>query len=261
MRIKMSQHCLINVFLMAHQDDEFGVFWEIHNLISKHEKVIVVYLTSGSLTGKLNERRNGESIKVLKTLGVSENNVYFLGSDLQIPDGALIEHAQQAYRALKLLIDKIGNPQRFYVLAWEGGHQDHDAAHILGALMAKQYGVVDQSYQFPLYTGEKLPFSFFKLFSPLKENGSVIRHIIPWRLRVQFIKYCFYYQSQKKAWLGLFPFFLFHYLFSGSQYLQKITLDRIFQSPHSGRLLYERRGFYEQKRFDQQAAQLMEKIK
>ena len=39
----------ISVFVFAHQDDEFGAYPEIVRLIKNGTKVLVVYLTSGSL--------------------------------------------------------------------------------------------------------------------------------------------------------------------------------------------------------------------
>ena len=35
--------------------------------------------------------------------------------------------------------------------AWEGGHQDHDAVHIVGVRSAQRCGVLASSRQFPLY--------------------------------------------------------------------------------------------------------------
>ena len=48
--------------------------------------------------------------------------------------------------------------------------------------------------------------------------------------------------------IGLFPFYLFHQIFKGTQILQHVSVNRVHERPHSGRLLYERRSdisFYE----------------
>jgi hypothetical protein len=242
-----------HLFLLAHQDDEFGVFWQLYKLIKHGEKVVIVYLTSGDLNGKPSDKRDNESIRVLSDLGVPVENIYFLGRDLQVPDGKLVEYLSPAYQGLLDLIKLIDIPKHFYLLAWEGGHQDHDAAHLLGTILAQQFNRLDQSYQFPLYTGERLPWVLFKLFVPLMANGIVSRELIPWHLRGKFISYCFYYHSQKKTWLCLSPFFLFNYLFFGFQLLQKIQLTRVLEIPHQGVLLYERRGFYHYIKFKQRA--------
>lgn len=241
------------LFLFAHQDDEFGIFFEIHELVSRGEKIIIMYLTSGDASGNSNSIRDNESICVLKQLGIDSENIHFVGRELNIPDGSLIQHINAAYRAVSNVIDKEGVPNQCYFLAWEGGHQDHDAVHLIGVMLAQQFNIIDKCFQFPLYTGDKLPWIFFKLFSPLQKNGELNLKKIPWKLRFKFISYCFYYRSQKKAWLGLFPFFVLHYLFFGTQILQTISLGRIFEPPHAGKLLYERRGFYSQNKFEEEA--------
>lgn len=239
----------LTLFLFAHQDDEFGVFYEIHRLVNRGDKVIVAYLTSGTSDGKPSPTRNAESTAVLKKLGVSENNIYFLGSNAEIPDGHLCSHLETAYRSIAGLIAKTGAPEKLYFHAWEGGHQDHDAVHLLGVALGEHLGILVRCFQFPLYTGAGLPAVFFRLFVCLPENGVPNLTTIPCRQRIEFIKLCFQYPSQLKAWVGLFPFFLFHYIFFGTQILQGVSVKQIHRPPHSGKLLYERRGFYSYKRF------------
>lgn len=237
------------LFLFAHQDDEFGVFDVIDSLIRRGETVVIAYLTSGSLSGMPTPIRDAESIAVLEKLGVAKQNIHFLGSKRKIPDGKLSCYLEDAFQATLHLIDKIGTPKRLYFLAWEGGHQDHDAIHLIGLAIGRQLSILDRSFQFPLYTGAGLPSIFFKLFSPLPQNGPVTESRIKWSNRFRFIAFCFTYRSQKKTWLGLFPFFLFHYLFIGTEMLQPVLLSRFREPPHSNKLLYERRGFYTYEKF------------
>jgi LmbE family N-acetylglucosaminyl deacetylase len=237
------------LFLFAHQDDEFGCFFEIHRLVNSGTEVIVAYLTSGSPDGNRSSVRNAESISVLEKIGVHEDNIYFLGTDVKIPDGLLCNHLEVAFKAVANLIGKIGVPKNMYLHAWEGGHQDHDAAHLVGIVLAEHLGITESCYQFPLYTGASLRSIFFKLFAYLPENGQPKLMRIPWRLRVRFLRLCFCYSSQKKTWAVLFPFLLTEYLFRGSQILQRVSVERILQAPHVGTLLYERRGFYNYQKF------------
>lgn len=239
----------ITLFLFAHQDDEFGVFYEIHRLVSRGDKVIIAYLTSGTSGGNPSPIRNAESISVLKKLGVSENNIIFLGTNAGIPDGQLCSHLEVAYHSIADLIAKAGVPEKLYFHAWEGGHQDHDAAHLIGVVLGEHLGILERCYQFPLYTGVALPAAFFRMFFCLPENGAPNPTIIPWRQRIEFIKLCFQYPSQLKTWVGLFPFFLFHYVFFGTQILQGVSAKQLHRPPHFGKLLYERRGFYSYKTF------------
>ena len=249
------------LFLFAHQDDEFGVFYEIHRLVSRGDKVIVAYLTSGTSDGTPSRIRNAESISVLKKLGVAESNIVFLGTNTGIPDGDLCNHLEPAYCGIAGLIAKDEVPEKLYFHAWEGGHQDHDAVHLIGLVLGEHFGILEHCYQFPLYTGAGLPAAFFRLFFCLPENGATTSlTTIPWRQRIEFIKFCFHYPSQLKTWIGLFPFFLFHYLFLGTQVLQTVSVKRIQQPPHFGKLLYERRGFYSYKKFAEVTAGFISRL-
>ena len=239
------------LFLFAHQDDEFGVFYEIQRLIKRGDKVTVAYLTSGTSDGTPSPFRDAESIFVLKKLGVSESNIVFLGTNTGIPDGDLCSHLDLAYRGIDDLIAKDEAPEKLYFHAWEGGHQDHDAVHLIGVVLGEHLGILERCYQFPLYSGVDLPAAFFRMFYCLPENGPPHLTTIPWRQRIEFIKFCFHYPSQLKTWIGLFPFFLFHYLFFGTQILQPVSAKQIHRPPHLGKLLYERRGFYSYKKFSE----------
>jgi hypothetical protein len=67
---------------------------------------------------------------------------------------------------------------------------------------------------------------------------------VPWRARWRHLRHCLSYPSQRTTWLGLFPFVLLHYAIRGEQQLQPVTLARIGQRPHAGRLYYEKRKFF-----------------
>ena len=54
------------------------------------------------------------------------------------------------------------------------------------------------------------------------------------------ISYLFYYKSQIRIWVGLYPFIIFNLLFKGYYYLQKINKERNYKKPHCGKLLYEK---------------------
>ena len=52
--------------------------------------------------------------------------------------------------------------------------------------------------------------------------------------------YLFFYKSQLKVWIGLYPFLIFNYLFRDFVYLQRIDKKYTIKKPHKGLLLYER---------------------
>ena len=231
-------------FIFAHQDDEFGCFFEIHQLANKGKKVLVFYLTSGSSDGKLNLQRNNESVSVLQKLGVKKNNIYFIGSNKKIPDGLLPEYLYSSYTSILNIIKIVGKPKEIYCHAYEGGHQDHDAAHFLSIKVAEKFNLVNRTFQFSLYTSSSNRIFFYRLFYPLRKNGSLIIKKIPCTLRLFFLGLCFYYKSQFKSWIGLFPFLVSHYIFNGTQILQPVSLKGLRRKPFKGKPLYQRRGYY-----------------
>jgi LmbE family N-acetylglucosaminyl deacetylase len=242
----MRQH----LFLFAHQDDETPVLFEIETLSARGERVLAVYLTSGTLDGSPCPKRNAESSRVLESLGVAANDIAFLGSEHQLPDGRLPEHIPQARAAVQAWVQDKGPIDQLFCLAWEGGHQDHDAVYALAVELHTQHAVARQAFQFPYYHGKGLPGSWFKVLDPIPENGPALTRTMPWSLRWRYLRLCLSaYPSQVKTWIGLGPFFVWHYLFKGTQILQELKSHRLNDKPHEGRLLYERRGFYTYKLF------------
>jgi hypothetical protein len=232
------------VFLFAHQDDEFAVYYLIDTLLKNGYEIVVFYLTSGTFSGQCSSVRNAESLHVLSKLALDASNIYFVGADNSIPDGQLCAHLEHAYAAVKNILRNYGKISLLYCPAWEGGHQDHDAAHLLGVFLAASYNILDDAFQFPLYGGRGLPWIFFRLFSCDPLNGPVLSYKISWPDRIRFLSLILLYRSQRKTFAGLFPFYLWHMLFRGTQKLQPVSLTRINSKPHQGQLLYERRKMY-----------------
>jgi hypothetical protein len=175
-------------------------------------------------------------------VGVSAVQVHFLGLDYRLQDGFLHSKLNLAWQAILAFTEAQSGIDSVYMPAWEGGHQDHDAAHILGLCIANKYACLAQSRQVALYHGEGLPWVFYKVLSPLVLNGKIINTRIPWAQRLKFLRLFFCYRSQFKTWLGLYPFVFIDMVFHGMESIQPVSFKRIYQSPHHGKLLYESRG-------------------
>jgi LmbE family N-acetylglucosaminyl deacetylase len=234
----------VALFLFAHQDDETGVFQKIIDEKQNGHRVCCAYLTDGACNGVSSIRRNQESLSVLHQLGVQEQDVYFAGSALAIPDGQLHEHLESTANWIDEWITSFAHVVSICVPAWEGGHQDHDALHAITVSVADGLGVLRCVRQFSLYNAHCCIGPFFRVLAPLPMNGVVEETRIPWKYRFHFLRYCLSYPSQAKTWLGIFPFFAFHYLHSGKQTLQPVSSERIRLRPHKGALYYEKRGFF-----------------
>jgi len=230
------------IFLFAHPDDEFGCYEIIRREVGRGNRVECYYMTDGGFGGQSVKVRQDESLHVLAMLGVSRERVHFFGRQYQIPDGLLAEHLQRATSLLACGLADNEPISSIYVSAWEGGHQDHDMVCVLGCVLGAQLKISDGVWQFSLYNGKGLRGSLFRVLKPLCDNGSTRAYAVPIKYRFLYIWLCLSYPSQWRTWMGLFPFAASKLLFGGRYYLQPATLSRVIDRPHTGRLLYERRG-------------------
>ncbi|MBL8115674.1 MAG: PIG-L family deacetylase [Acidobacteria bacterium] len=244
-----------SVFLLPHPDDEFAVSGMLRDTVLAGGDVQIVYLTDGGFSGQDVRVREQESLRVLARLGVPESRVQFLGREEGLHDGSLHEHLSRARAALERLMTV--PPAAVYFPAWEGGHQDHDATHLLGLALARPPAV---ARQFPLYHGAGLPGPFFRVMAPLPGNGTSLRRPGSLRDRVEHLRLCLSYPSQWKTWVGLWPLVLLHALMDGGFHTQDVDVSRICGPPHPGRPLYERRGFLTWRAFDEATAAFREAL-
>lgn len=246
-----------DIFLFAHQDDEYGAFSLLEQSAADGRRPLCIFLTSGDFGGQDIEVRNAESRRVLAALGVVD--CLFLGQREGIGDGTLIRHLPRAHAALREVLAEHGPVGRLYALAYEGGHQDHDAVHVLACALLRQLPV-ESAWQFPLYHGKGLPGMLFRVLAPLAENGRVEQKPIGFGRRWRYLRHCLGYASQWKTWLGLFPFVALHYLWVGRQSLQRLDPARCRLRPHAGALLYERRGFFSYARFHEHTQRFLDEL-
>lgn len=232
------------LFLFAHQDDEYGVFHRIEQCVRKGLRVHCAYLTDGATPAATAERRNRESLAVLQRLGVREADITFAGGEMGIPDAGLAERLPDALGWIRGWMAQFAQIDSIHVIAWEGGHHDHDALHALTLIAAKEAGMLGKVRQFPLYNAYGCWHPFFNALTPLAANGPVQSERIPFAARLRYLRLCLSYPSQRTTWIGLFPFILLRYLVRGTQDLQQVSLARLREQPYPGPLYYERRGFY-----------------
>lgn len=231
-----------SLFLFAHQDDEFGVLAAIADAVRAGERVVCAYFTDGSLGGEP-ARRDAESRAVLARLGVDLADVHFFGVEHGVRDGRLFASLPKVAELVGRLLDSVPSGTPVHLLAWEGGHHDHDALHAVTVLLLHQRGRLADGRQFSLYHAFRRPGPFFRVLSPLAANGPVARRRLGVRERMAQLRVCLSYPSQRTTWLGLFPFVVLHMLLRGSAALQPVSVERLAERPHAGPLYYEKRGF------------------
>ena len=224
------------IFIFAHQDDEIAAASRIRFVQRRGDAVTCLYLTDGA-SRVLSHIRDAESRRVLARLGVDD--VRFIGSREEIADGSLPEHLD---RALELVEGEVDEAGEVVTLAWEGGHQDHDAAHLVAAVFARRRRVPCR--EMPLYNGHGTPGSFFRVHHPIGEGWESRR--IPRREKVENALLSRFFRSQRMTWLGLMPLML---LAPACELSRNADPRRAETPPHRGQLLYERRFRYPYARF------------
>lgn len=230
-------------FIFAHQDDELGVFPIIEQTVLNHKRPVCVYLTSGSENGCAKSSiRENESKTVLKKLKVECKDIHFLGSLNKISDGQLISNLKLAANSLINIIKEYGDVSELFVHAYEGGHQDHDAAFVIAAQCLKELSLDKIGNQFPMYRASDIPFLPYTVNKTLQRNGA---NFVKSNSRFSAFKYfvlALNYRSQWKSMLGLLPIYFFYWCFSSGIKTQPIDLNLVLKRPHNGPLLYEKRN-------------------
>jgi LmbE family N-acetylglucosaminyl deacetylase len=230
------------VFIFAHPDDEFGVFFALEQALARGAQVRCLYLTDGAFASQSAARREAETRDVLTRLGTPESVIHFIGGERGYGDGQLVRHLSGALDAVASLLDPVADITAIHMHAWEGGHQDHDAAHLIAMAYAARRGLIGVARQFPLYRDGPGLLNI-AVCVPLAQNGAVQSQRIPWSKRLRYLGLCLSYRSQFKSFLYLLPALAMHYLMKGTQDLQPVQTTRVVDRPHAGPLLYERRGF------------------
>lgn len=227
------------LFIFAHQDDEYFALPWIQEELRSSNSVLCVYLTDGgSRTDP--EIRNDESTRAMLAVGVQQSNIRFVGSDEGISDGQLVHHLSRAHASVERWLIERGIPvNRVYAPDYEGGHPDHDAAHILAATVARNRGISNDSWSFALYNASQCPRPAFRVLRLIERPGlRTIRYSLVEGLRLAM--FCWRYPSQRGTWLGLFPESLLRRVLLRRESVNPLRTPPVTERPHEGDLLYER---------------------
>ena len=226
--------------LLPHPDDEFAVLPFLRRAVEEGRELHLIWLTDGGAGRAAPTLRARESLDALAAAGIRCATCRFLGIDERIPDGYLHRHMARTRVALLRALEPFDGPIELWVPAWEGGHQDHDAAHALGRSLAKDRPGV--TLQFPLYrSGDRWGLSFTAL-SPLRGMRVARREHLAFGEAVRLLLTCLRYRSQWRSFLGLLPVAAVRLLvLRRPMVLCEIDIGSALDRPHPGVLLYERR--------------------
>ena len=227
------------LFLLAHQDDEVFIVPRILYELSRGALPFFVYLTNGMAAGEIGNERDKESRACLMRLGVAEELIIFLGTESRIPDGHLVNHLEQCFLSL-LEKTKRHTFDDIYTPAWEGGHQDHDAAFLIGLALARRLRLQDNLWQFYLYNGFKTRGRLFRVFHPLPNTRERRQRQLTLSEGLSTVRSIFTFRTQRRTWLGLFPQILIHLIFLRTEIFDLGGVAQLAKPAHKGGLLYER---------------------
>ncbi len=234
---------LVNVlFLLAHNDDEYFSSLQISEELRLGNRVLIAYLTHGSIYGVASEIRIQESMNVLIGLGVNPCEILMLGYENNIFDGKLCERIVDAYQSLRELVPVTASIGRVYVMAWEGGHPDHDASHMIGVAFARVRGLQKQLYEFPAYHAARNCLKLSGVMQLLDGNDD-LTSTVPNRIKAfRAFTLALKYKTQRRTFLALLPGSAFQLLIRGYQTCRLVPENRDYTNPpHRGKLFYERR--------------------
>lgn len=235
------------LFVFAHQDDEIAAASRILFELRSGASVFAVFLTDGSANVP-HEVRDRESLDVLTTLGVASNQIIFIGSEVPIRDGGLVDQLSLALERLDQAMKGV-ELHSIYCLAWEGGNQDHDASHLVAAAFARRRGILDRCWELPLYHGAGTAGPFFRVLSPLASRGEWETRRLSFAEGLRISLLVRRYRSQWSSWIGLFPEAFLKLAILRREVLRKVDPSRLAQRPHGGSLFYERRFRFPHERF------------
>jgi LmbE family N-acetylglucosaminyl deacetylase len=242
------------LFVFAHQDDEIAAAARIAHLVRSGATISCVFLTNGEGRRATSVERDAESRRVLTRLGIDLARVHFIGSEERVPDGALVEHLDRALALLEARITEAVD--EVWCLAWEGGHQDHDAAHLVGVAFALARGAA--CFELPLYHG-LWSGRLFQTLAPLREGAAWSGRRVSVVEALTLLALCRFYRSQRKTWLGLLPSAFVRLVLGRREWTRPVDVKRLAGKPHEGVLFYERRFGYPWPEFDRHARGFIER--
>ena len=225
------------IFLLAHQDDESGAIATIFREVRAGHRCWLLYLTDGG-KAVAPAVRDAETKAALAGLGLERCTALFL-SDLggRIPDGRLMEQLPRAAAMLQGWLEAAGVvPARVHTIDWEGGHVDHDAAHLVALSLLPRGVHVDG---FSLYNAYRRPPKLFRVRSLVPGAGAIASYPVPWPIAIAAACAPFRYPSQRRTWAALGPGFVARALIDRRERLRSASLARVDERPHAGKLLYE----------------------
>jgi hypothetical protein len=228
---------LCTLLVIAHHDDEFFFQPYLESYLSRGNKLTVLYTTKCNLGGQ----RILETERFFMKYSNDQVEVISLGEIADVKDGSSYKKIEEIYEKSFEWIVKEGKQfDQTLTHAWEGGHHDHDCAHLISMALSKSLQIEHVNCFF-LYNSAFLPRPFFRVAQPF---GHLVGKEVISISKLDALRFLFrarYYKTQMKTFLGLFPgLFLSWFIRGRCIYLKNSFTESYLDAPHTGVLLYER---------------------
>lgn len=227
------------LILLAHHDDEYFVTGRICREIAEGREVHVVFTTYGSAYGTPAEVRQKETQAMLGSLGIPARQIHLAGVAANVFDGTAHRNLEGLFETVLSLTQGISF-QKIYTMAWEGGHTDHDATHLIAAALVRQWNVENEFYEFPAYNSYGVPKGMFRI-ATLTPGAEASRVRLGGFERLRLFFLFRYYPSQWKTFIALLPETFCRVVLLGEQLFRRANAHSYRERPHDGVLFYERR--------------------
>jgi len=230
-----------SLLIIPHQDDEIFILPYLIKLIRDGHKVVVIYLTNGKYANHSVYIRRKESCDVLKSVGINSQDIKFVGENLNIRDGEVINNLNILSVELFKIIMQYGEDlSEILTPAWEGGHHDHDATNFIVNYVALKMSKARQVCQFYTYNAHGVRHPFYRVMHSIKPSDLVKPFKFSFYDGLRTLFCIRHYKSQYFSFIGLAPELIYRLIFIRNLELD-YNLPDFDIKPHDGGLFYENR--------------------
>lgn len=121
-------------------------------------------------------------------------------------------------------------------MAWEGGHADHDAAHLVGVAVGRPLPL----FEFCGYNGGNCPSPLFRVLRFIPNGVSLKTRRLSFAEGAKSALLCRYHRSQWRTWVGLFPDLFYRLVIRRQAHLRPLGVVNYHLPPHTN-VFYEKR--------------------
>lgn len=229
------------LFVMAHHDDELVRIVRIRRLQRLGHEVHAVWLARDHHRTSLGVGR-AESRCAMRLAGVPPGHFHFPPNDLISEPGTYLEQLPLLTEYLTSLLREL-RPAGVFVNAFEGGHIEHDAAHVAAVLAVARGGQSTGVYEFPFYNAGGSRWPYYQVMTLIERPGASYSDYPSLSELALLARGAACFQSQSAHLWGALAGAHFR-LFSRGLPFRTVSDYDYDARPHPGRLNYEGLEWY-----------------